>query len=462
MDVNFIEENCSESSITIVIDSELRNKDDFPNPNKYVVEFDQPIKNVFGFEILDSAVPVSLYSVENNNNSLSLGVFFTITTPLLKIYSDIENILQYDIDFQDIFEAPESGNVFVVEGENVNTLVESMYPDVDKNTTGTNIIFCINNGNITSKRYIDISPNVSYDETGNIILTNDNDISIPIDYIISLSYIIIPSANYDSLSMLKYLRSIDYFKNTVITSLMQDRIITKWYDNVASTSQSLTQQYSWTLNSSYSFFFDMKKSTICDVFGFQDVNPSLPFRYKANKNIFVSSINTDYNEQIISSHGLLVFQGTKYITLRCPEIESHVLGSYSTLKQGLGLAVFKLTTTNSIAFLRFDFYNIIRKKFHPIGKLSRLTFSFEDKYGNLYNFKGMNHFVLAEIKYYIPKQTNKEFVPILNPQYNPDILKYEMLQLELKENKSKKYNIDDVMREHNKYVRSVSPRSTPP
>jgi hypothetical protein len=449
MDVNFIESNCEESSITVVIDSDLRDKKIYPSPNKYVVEFDQPIKDVFGFEILDAAVPVSLYSVEENNNSLALGMLFTTTTNVGDIYKDIENVLQTDTVFQEVFDAAENGNIFVVMGEAAASTITSMYPI---QVEGTNVIFCIHNGKIIQKTFIEGDPNVSYSSSGNIVLTSSNGTSIDIEYLISMSYITIEAGNYDSLTMLKYLRSMNYFTNPVMATLSSETITTTWYDNASTTAQSLTQRYTWLLNSVYPFFFDMKKSTVSDIIGFSEINPTPPFKYKDNNYIFMSSVKEDeYGFQAISSPGVLVFQGTKYVTLRCPEIETHVLGSYSTLRQGLGLAIFKLTATNSIAFLRFDFQNMVRKKFHPIGKLSRLTFSFEDKHGNPYNFKGMNHFFLAEIKYYVPKKATQDFVPQINPQYIPDVLKYEMGQL--KEKEHKKHALADVIREHNKYVR---------
>ena len=230
------------------------------------------------------------------------------------------------------------------------------------------------------------------------------------------------------------------------------------YDEELSDGEtSKTQKYKWTMNSGINagFFFDMQKSTMRNILGFPEINLTPIFKYKDNLRIFTSSltsVETATSQQIVSD-GLIVFQGTKYLVLRCPEIESHILGSFSTLKQSPGIAIMKLTSTNSIAHLRMDFTNIIRKPFHPIGKLTRLTFMFYDKYGNLYDFKGLDHNFLIAIKYMVPRKTARKAISLLNPQYHPDILHYTMKQYNKEENAlKKKFTKEEVIKEHQKWV----------
>jgi len=115
--------------------------------------------------------------------------------------------------------------------------------------------------------------------------------------------------------------------------------------------------------------------------------------------------------------------------------------------------LFKLTSTNDVAQLRFDFINLIKKPFHPIGKLSKITMNFTLSDGTLYDFKGVDFQVLISIKYYAAKnKTEKDLnqvKSILNPNYNPDYLTYIT---EIPEKKDKRqFSKKDVLLEQNKY-----------
>lgn len=90
----------------------------------------------------------------------------------------------------------------------------------------------------------------------------------------------------------------------------------------------------------------------------------------------------------------------------------------------LGIAKFKV---NTIGFNeeRFDLQKIPSREFHPIGKLSKLTFRFEASNNNLYDFKGVNHIITYIIYYYSPKfNLTSEFKSTLNPNYKNNFNDY--------------------------------------
>ena len=69
-DINYLKDNSIKQNYTFLIDSTDRDRDKFPNPNKYVVEFTVPFKNVIGMEIIDASIPRTMYNIDVENNLL--------------------------------------------------------------------------------------------------------------------------------------------------------------------------------------------------------------------------------------------------------------------------------------------------------------------------------------------------------------------------------------------------------
>jgi hypothetical protein len=111
--------------------------------------------------------------------------------------------------------------------------------------------------------------------------------------------------------------------------------------------------------------------------------------------------------------------------MRCKEIEDHLLGSSAYTQYSPGIGLFKLAAaTADITHLRFDFVNLVRKPFHPIGKLSKLSVRFEVRDGLTYDFKGVNHQILFVLKFLVPRTQQRPPRSVLNPNYNPDFITY--------------------------------------
>jgi hypothetical protein len=105
--------------------------------------------------------------------------------------------------------------------------------------------------------------------------------------------------------------------------------------------------------------------------------------------------------------------------------------------------------------LRFDFVNITRKPFHPIGKLAKLTLAFETKTGELYDFKGVDHVLLLSIRYYAPKHVTRLPISRLNPYYTPNILEYQLKQYGDGRKQiagSRDVSLEDIIREQKDYM----------
>ena len=121
--------------------------------------------------------------------------------------------------------------------------------------------------------------------------------------------------------------------------------------------------------------------------------------------------------------GIYSLIGERYVVVRCPQIETHSFRSLSYTKHSLGLGKVNLA---SIGYNQTtaDFRSVDIRNFHPIGRLSKLTFRFETIAGNLYDFKGINHTLTCVVYYYEPTSTKTFTQSILNPNYNGDFITY--------------------------------------
>jgi len=183
------------------------------------------------------------------------------------------------------------------------------------------------------------------------------------------------------------------------------------------------------------FILDMGLSTLAETLGFNlnitIQNDNILYKYFNNyqgNNRLLKMYHSIYNQSSgsydIISPGILFFIGEKYIIIRSPEIEEHAYGSLAYNNYNQGIAKFKV---GGIGFNddKIELTKLPIREFHPIGKLSKITFKFETADGNLYDFKGINHTITYVIKYYKPKMTiTQEFKSILNPNYKTNFNDY--------------------------------------
>ena len=67
-DINYMKENSIKQAYTFIIDSSDRDRNMYPNPNNYVVNFSTPFKNIIGMEIIDASIPRAMYTIDVDNN----------------------------------------------------------------------------------------------------------------------------------------------------------------------------------------------------------------------------------------------------------------------------------------------------------------------------------------------------------------------------------------------------------
>ncbi len=207
------------------------------------------------------------------------------------------------------------------------------------------------------------------------------------------------------------------------------------------------------------FIIDMGRSSLAETLGcalnIESSNDGILYKYFNNYQgdlqflkMYHSILNPISGLYEVTTPGIVFFIGEKYIVIRSPEIEEHAFGSLAYNNYNQGIAKFKVS---GIGFNeeRVELTKIPTREFHPIGKLSKITFRFETADGNPYDFKGLNHTITYLIKYYKPKIINtQEFKPLLNPNYKSDFNEYRYLnedqQLSDEENKNE-YSRDQLL-----------------
>jgi hypothetical protein len=544
-DVDYLLENSEPNSLTIFVDSSQRDRTSYPNPSNYVVSFDQPIKNVYGIEILDATVPVTAYTIDTDTNGLAQSWIFnhpsvnifapssssssTSSTSFSTSFSTNIAYLANCPAFDVLFSAKENANLFVTTNY---TNFTRMSVDATQGSITTNAVFFVKalpvnlqkgtyeivhveNGNeVTyyfddpshslvdvmelsptgewinqkwnSSYYIDThTMTLMYFEFNYLLEATAFDLinaSSPngsigntsywlFDFLIVNTYFLIPIGSYDSDYLIAQMQSYlalstfnSFLTDPRITWLMPTVIKTSFSDNPAPGSKTITQTILWTAtNTQYPFFFDMKKSSCAFAFGFSEYaatatsaypNGFRTFTYGTNNSMFASVPSDNLQDQILYTPGIVNLESARFIILRCEEIESHMLGSYANFGLSPGIGLFKLLSSNTLMSLRFDFVNIQKKPFHPIGKLSKLTLTFENKDGSHYNFRGIDHILLLSIKYYAPKNILRVPKSTLNPYYLPNILEYQLKEYDDQSlpKRVSKLTLEDIVEEQKAYL----------
>jgi len=481
-DVDFMIENSDKESAVFFVDSALRNKLYFPHPSEYTVEFSEPVKNVYGIEILDAAMPVSMWNVDNHNNKLAFSQVFTVDGVSNDDFVSWFAELQYNTQFDHLFTGMWSSEIFVFnnkpnfesalasittvslsynclmlrnavykedhsitlvdndvtdmgyyvfewQGKKYKVLVTDALLDVIKGRDGFYI-----GSDMTFVHYT-----TAYISDAAVALVIGNNTSPLYDVLISSVWFEIEKGNYDAVSMYNYMRTV---MNNVAANKSTHKItptallpgLTVKYGQIQ--KQNVMK---WVFEGKYAFFFDMKKSTCEEVLGFstyayehqKDLYKKL--HHHNNDQLFMSFTVANPDQftsvdiptyQVLVPPGILNMLGARFILLRIPEVEDHMSMSLAYGKYYPGVGLFKLAAGNEVTHLRFDFLNLIRKPFHPIGKLTKLTLRFEMKNNMPYDFKGVDHNLTFVIKYYAPKTVQRGFKSVLNTNYNPNILDF--------------------------------------
>jgi hypothetical protein len=493
-DIQFLKENCSENSTLIYVDSSKRNLKNHPYPGEYTIQLAQPFKNVFGFDVLDGAIPNTMYNVDIYNNLLTIttikpGSSVINTSDVTRYFHEVATSKTFIDAFNDNIH-----ETFIIIG-NVNQIEPRFAAPITLGTPDNYNLFMsritMNNSGIMP--YTNQSPDEFYvfnwkykgycikltnnnspiililqQENFHLVINNDNSIDLIYYNIYRSSPEYIKSAILDRgyLACIRNYRKNLNIGNTDILTLVNDLndLLNSIDISVESTTIVPKKEGKLLFSCPYPFIIDGKTGTLTENLGF-DTYPGIyvngtSFQAEivgTNEQLFLSRYDTVNSRWNVISPGLVNLLGERFVLLRIPELEDHIYGSYTYMEFTPGIGMFKMGATGgAITNLRFDFTTLVKKPFHPIGRLSKLTFRWETKDGRIYDFKGVNHQLLFAIKYYTYGKNVKFDNNIINPNYNPDLIEYmaknKCIEYREDSDDEQEFNEVDYIREYKKLM----------
>ena len=125
----------------------------------------------------------------------------------------------------------------------------------------------------------------------------------------------------------------------------------------------------------------------------------------------------------VAAPGMVNLSGSRFLTIRCPEVESYLYKDRASSEVHTGIGLCTLGQYGFVAE-NFDYVNVKPVRLAtPIGRLNKLSIRLEGEGGTLYNTQGVNHTLLVNMKCLVPRarkpQHGKTPTSILAPEYVP-------------------------------------------
>ena len=461
-DIEYLKANCETESSVIYIDSSERNREFYADPEEYTITFDQPFKLVTGFDVLDASIPTTMWNVDKYNGTLAITVTSSPLTEINKemsayYFDELKDVRTFFRLFEraHIINSLNENTVVVVSKETYDTqpievspIQTPYYAYIRDVMINTNIKVAAKNLDSDSYYTFEYRNIIYYVESSDAdtieILANSNfHVVINGDGLydlVSFTEINMTEAAYTSINNAStYLVQVqNYYKqislgNYDLTTLKTE-INSLWNIvdvYVEATTLPDKKQGIFFFRSSGYVVVNARIGRLIGQLGF-DTLPKARESVKyamsyvgENRRLFAGLFDSTSLSYSITAPGIVNLLGNRFLILRMKEIEDHLLGSHGYMKNTPGIGLFKLASAyNDVTHLRFDFVNLVRKPFHPIGKLSKLSIKFETQKGELYDFKGVNHQLLLMVKYLVPTQKVNFNKYILNPNYDGNFMRY--------------------------------------
>jgi len=479
-DVGFMTENGETESHVIFVDSSARDTVAYPNPASYVIPFDAPLKNVIGVDVLDSVIPATMYVIDTHNYDVRFYAIATNSTvplhavlqPHLTSYfkwwmeletqpgldsydpdtSSVTNIGSLDVldmrlaasyptppvitePFVDVVGAPNFQRVMAVRP--IAQYVAGSGATPAGFTLGTykaiNYWLPAAFGYGTERTIID-------DENDQVVLVTlarkaTSSSALPF----ACHKVQYPSGNFGTYALFLTAGS-SGGGGTVAATTDTTPTGTPYLTSVSTDPDRLQlAQISATVWANFlggdtAFMAWDMTCGMTRVLGFLGSlgDPGLltlqPRTNQARKQFYTNQVDKGMPTAYLSPTGLINLTGERYIILRCAEVEAGMFDQAVTGSLSTGIGLFKLPVPGSLREQRQDYVSVNKRPFHPIGRLDQLTIQLERGTlpGTLYNFKGIDHLMVIVVKVLVPKRLGRAASSQLNPNYDPDFLRYSI------------------------------------
>lgn len=459
-DIAYLKENSVSDSISFYIDSGTRDMRFWPTPSEYSISFEQPFRLVYGFDVLDAAIPTTQYNIDTANNRLALTLFNVATGVSLTTAEPYISEIVYNKDFIRLFEDARITFAFLLDQTTIDTysipalsasLVNETQYYAFLRKTVNNIPIVLKSNQLASEYFFFTYNNKDYAlaysgnsvvidliSYGNYCLKFNNGGLSEIVYfelfkMDFITYNLLNNGGTFQMKIFNYRLDTEIGNYDIGTLRNQINNVINEYDIALETTTPIeTTQGRYRFSSSQNvIILNGKLSTLRENFGLSELPRSDRTNFYRtisignNPFVYMSVYDDFYQVQKLEAPGLVNMFGERFVILKIKEIEDHLLGSYGYMSFSPGIGMFKLASSfNDVTNLRFDYTSLVRKPFHPIGKVHKLTLRFETAKGELYDFKGVNHQMLMVIKFLVPTSKVTFQRSSLNPNYNPNFIKY--------------------------------------
>ncbi len=465
-DVDHLLRNSSQECTTVFIDSSTRNRTHYPTPSEYVVDLEEPIRDVFGLDVLDAVIPNTTYNVNDTNNAIRIAAV-DVANSAMSVGSDADMgcelmKLGFASPLRAWFEDKLSGTYSIAvlgAGQALPAYAGAAAPATSTAYYALNelrpitalrlLTVLATNAPVSlafgGSAYVPVDAATSHALAAALIALGSQPYTL-----VQAGTSLVPAvqngvvAAYDVVTyratllpggakQMAALRAMSP-RPRMMMNLCTMFIETGFYANLSALQTSVQTAaveaplgvavsvegtsasgidkqnlFQLVVPSAWRLLLCPYMTTSRSTIGFDLVaNSSAPSRYSAltlggaPEPLYASVPLSGTLGSGLTSPGLINLLGAQYVTLRCAEIEQYMGNVGKYGRFSTGIGVFKLLGANEVAQVRFDYVSIIRKPIHPIGRLRRLSLRFETPSGGLFDFKGINHQILVSIKYYRP------------------------------------------------------------
>ena len=442
------------------VDSALREQGG--SDSSYSVKLVEPLRNVVGIRIIEATIPATMMSIESGNDKMVLhtvgysdevpttpstilrlhtasadGQAWRVHDSTLKstafdighntehhVTSQVVNVFQIDVAYVDeLLQAPQPDpGTYVacaIQGDQRRLLHGASSPVVYDIATQTTVVAC------------SVTANMQYAGMCTLVAGVYH----------------LPHGKYDSLRDLIYELKHAYAtsKDGVMLTFIEPQTDkpersfkmqinpSKVWSSVLVEGESYSHQY--LIDSNFWCAVQFDASNCLATLGMSNNVPTL----QTEGGRFLESHPHPRYSGRLRGETLINLASERYVWLRCEEVEQHMCAGIGKVMQK-GIGVFRLDAPGVFKEEKTEYISVIPNQFHPISRLSRLTFRFDmgSKPGTQYDFRNVGHYMLVSVSTLKPDRENvyAHLPRILNPEYEPNALKYQLRQVERTQNHS--------------------------
>lgn len=435
-DVVYMQRHGEVESRILYIDAEERTNP-ADSSSDFCIAFDEPIRNVVGIKVIDSSIPAAMYTVDDHNNTFRMFAFGVDTTDP-----------EYDTSYSDFY-----AQCFL------DFMSEAKWLDEDRDADATLVIRDFRAGPLADLSAMP-EPIVSNGAPYAITVLGPLDVEPPAAEVRSMSdrqnrtfrvafhmddgsgvshkvfkrVFKFPVGFYSRLSTFLSMAETGTSPRTALLA-NGDTLFVRGSSTPSdrmSTLDILAQPWAVALamvadgevlGTGHALIAFDTTCSIASTIGFK--RPVNSITCMGGRSMSTNMVSGEAAPGVAIHTGDLVdLSGERYITLRCPQIETAAYVGTGRRSQR-GVALFKLSNPGQIRREAADYVNVVTKRFHPIAKLDRLNLRFErGATGELFNFRGTNPLIIVAVDVYVNKPQTEAFESTLNPEYNVDFHAY--------------------------------------